>query len=187
MPAWTVTLSYVGYALALALSAAAWLAVLFEHVIYGRYELGLLDKSARDVGRMVAHQATPMLWLGLTCGGLAFLLAVPALFSSAGNAPVAHAHRVYQMKSAGFLLCLLIFVALTRGRMGVLDVDIVSVVVFAWCVWVVAAGWYAYAGGAAVAGPGAWWLGLGVALLIIAGFAAVVIAFELNGGLGRLW
>lgn len=187
MPAWTVNVSYFGYTALLVLSAAAWLAALYEHVVHGRYELGLVDKSARDFGRMVAHQGEPALWLGLACGGLAFLLAVPALFSSAESAPVAHTHRVYQMKSVGILFCLLFFVTVARVRMGAFDFDVMSVVVFAWSVWVVASGWYAYAGGKAVAGPEVWWLGLGVALLILAALAAFLIAWELNGGLGRLW
>lgn len=183
MPAWTVTLSYVGYAAALVLSAAAWLAVLFQHVTYGRVELGLLDERWRDIGWKVQHQATPVLWVGLACGGLAFLLAVPALFTSAEPAPVTHTHRVYQMKSAGVLLCLLIFVALARGRMGAFDADVAAVAIFAWGVWVVAAGWHAHAAGTVVAGPAGWWLALGGSLLVIAGFAALLFLIWLEGGI----
>ena len=36
VPAWTVALSYLGYAAMLSLGAACWLAVLFEHVVQGR-------------------------------------------------------------------------------------------------------------------------------------------------------
>lgn len=181
MPAWTVTLSYAGYAAMLLLGGAAWLAALFEHFVHRRAELGLLDERWRDIGWTAGRQAEPALALASACGGLAFLLAVPALFTSAE--PVTHTHRVYQMKSTGVLLCLLIFVALARGRMGAFDADVVAVAVFAWGVWVVAAGWHAHAAGTVVAGPAGWWLALGVSLLVIAGFAALLSLIWLEGGI----
>jgi hypothetical protein len=183
MPYWTVTLSYLGFAAVLVLGAGAWLAVLFDHVVYGRVEMGQLDAGWRDIGLMVRRQVKPVLAVALACGGLAFFLALPALFSASEPAPVAQSHRVYQVKSAAILLCLLGLVALARGRMGVFDADIAAVAVFAWGAWVVAAGWYAYAGGAAVAGSAAWWLALGATVIAIVAAVALLILIELEGGI----
>lgn len=183
MPAWTVTLSYLGYAALLLFGGVAWLAALFQHVVYGRTELGLLDARWRDIGWTVGRQAEPVLALGAACGGLAFLMAVPALFHAGEAAPIAQSHRVYQLKGAAVLLCLLGLIALARGRMGEFDADVASVVVFAWAVWVVAAGWHAHAGGAAVTGPPAWWLALGAAVVAVVGIGALLFLIWLEGGI----
>lgn len=183
LPAWTVTLSYVGYAVALALSAAAWLAALFDHVVYGRAEQGLLDERWRDIAWTVGRQAEPALALAAVCGGLAFFAALPALFQAGEAAPVAQAHRVYQMKSAAVLVCVIGLVALGRVRMGEFDADIAAVAVFAWGVWVVIAGWLAYGGGLAVEGPAAWWLAAGAAVLAVAGIGLLMFLIWLEGGI----
>jgi hypothetical protein len=183
LPAWTVTLSYLGYAAALALSAAAWLAALFDHVVYGRAEQGLLDDRWRDIAWAVGRQAEPALALAAACGGLAFLAALPALFQAAEAAPVAQAHRIYQMKSAAILVCVIGLVALGRVRMGEWDADIAAVAVFAWGAWVVAAGWLAHASGAAASGPAAWWLAAGAAALAVAGIGLLMFLIWLQGGI----
>jgi hypothetical protein len=183
LPAWTVTLSYAGYAAALALSAAAWLAALFDHVVYGRAEQGLLDDRWRDIGWTVGRQAEPALALAAASGALAFLVAVPALFQAGEAAPVAQSHRLYQMKSAAILLCVIGLAALARGRMGAFDADLAAVAAFAWGAWVVAAGWLAYGSGAAVAGPAGWWLAAGAAVLAVAGIGLLMFLIWLEGGI----
>ncbi|HMA15054.1 MAG: hypothetical protein ACM35H_05790 [Bacteroidota bacterium] len=183
MPSGTVTLSYLGYAVALALSAAAWLAALFDHVVYGRAEEGLLDERWRDIAWTVGRQAEPALALAAACGGLAFLAALPALFQAGEAAPVAQAHRVYQMKSAAILVCVIGLVALGRVRMGEWDADIAAVAVFAWGAWVVIAGWLAYGGGVAVAGPAGWWLAAGAAVLAVVGIGLLMFLIWLEGGI----
>jgi len=175
LPAWTVTLTYLGYALLVLLCAVAWLAALFDHVVYGRVEMGLLAERWRDIAWAVGRQAKPALTLAAACGGLAFLLALPGLLSAPENAPAAPSHRLYQVKAAAILLCLLLLVWLARGRMGEWDAEVAAAVVFAWALWVVAAGWLAHSGGAAVAGPWGWWLALGAAALFL--LAVVVVAF----------
>lgn len=183
LPAWTVTLTYLGYALVVLLCAVAWLAALFDHLVYGRVELGLLDTRWRDIAWQVGRQAEPALALAAACGGLAFLLALPALFRSAKAAPAAQSHRLYQMKAAGILLCLLLLAWLACGRMGAFDADAAAVVVFAWALWVVAAGWHAEAGGATVDGPAGWWLALGAVGLFLAAVAVLAFLIWREGGI----
>lgn len=183
MPAWTVTLSYFGYVAALALSAAAWLAALFDHLVYARVEQGLLDERWRGIAWAVGRQVEPALALAAACGGLAFLAALPALFQADEAAPVAQAHRVYQVKSAAILVCVLGLVALARVRMGAFDADLAAVAVFAWSGWVVIAGWLAYGNGVPITGPAAWWLAAGAAALAVAGIGLLLFLIWLEGGI----
>lgn len=175
VPAWTVTLTYVGYAAMLAIAAACWGLILFEYIAQLRFDGGLLDKSGRDAARHLANHAQAALYLGLACGGLAFLL---ALLPAGEAAPLAQSHKAYQLRAIAILLLVLGIVRVTFGRMGAFDVDIVSVLVFAWAAWVVVSGWLAFAGGAAVSGPGGWWAALAVDVLVAAALAALLILLK---------
>ena len=180
---WTVTLGYLGYAVLLLLCAAAWLATLFDHIVYGRVEEGLLDERWLEIAWAARREAETALALALGGGGLALLLALAALLPAAPPAPLVRAHGVYQAKSAGILLCLLGLVALARNRMGALDADLAAVAFFAWGLWAVAAGWSAHARGVAVSGPAGWGLALAAAVLSVAGLALLVFLIWLEGGI----
>jgi hypothetical protein len=183
MPAWTVTLTYVGYALTLLLAAAAWAAALTDTLIHRSVDLGSLDERWRDTAWLLYRHAETALLLAAACGGLAFLFALPALFASAEASPAVQSHRDYQLKAAAILLLLLCLVSLARGRMGAFDADLAAVALFGWALWAVAAGWLAQAGGTPATGPAGWWLALGVAGLGVAGLVALMIALKLSGGI----
>lgn len=178
VPSWTVTLSYIAYAAMLFIGAACWLAVLSEHIVYGRVELQLLDARWLEWSRLALRQVRPALWLGLACGGVAFVSA--ALPAPAAD-PVAQAHKAWQLRYGAVALCFLAMLALARGRMGAFDADIAAVVVFAWGAWLLVAGWRAYAGEAAAATPVGWWLALAIDLLLIGAFALLWIIIEIEG------
>lgn len=178
MPGWTVTLTYVGFAALLLIGALGWLVVLFEHVLHGRVELGLLDPGWLETARALRRLVRPALTAGLACGGLAFLLAV--LPAAEGDA-LAQSHKAYQWRAGTILLLFLGLVWLSYGRMGAFDADIAAVLAFAWALWVTLAGWRAHAGEAVIAVPALWWLALTLDALAIAAFAALWIVLEIEG------
>jgi uncharacterized membrane protein len=178
VPTWTVPLSYAGYAAMLVVGLFCWLAVFFDYAVYTRIDQGLLDPGWRETGRVVYRMFWPAIWGSAACGGLAFLL---ALLPAGEGETLAQAHKAYQLRAGAILLCLFGLLLLVQGRMGAFDADIASMAVAGWGAWVVIAGWRAYAGDLAVAGPSGWWLVLVVDGLAIAALAAVWIALEING------
>jgi hypothetical protein len=178
LPRWAVAFTYAGFAALLLCGALSWLSILFEYLVHGRFELGELDRSWLETARSLRRLAYPALHLGLACGGLAFLLALPA-WNTADAA--LQAHKRYQRRSAAILLLLPGLVCLSHGRMGAFDADIAAVAAFAWGAWVVTAGWRALAGGRTVSGPAGWGLALTVVVLTIVTLAVFWIALEIEG------
>jgi len=182
VPAWTVTLSYLGYSIMLAIGAGVWLAALADVIIYDRVETGRLDRGWLDVAHALTRNANPALWTALALGGAAFLLALlPAAEGAPETAGIAKAHKAYLLRYGAVALAFLILTGLTTGRMGGFDADVGSAVLFAWSLWILVAGWRAWAGGAAAAGPALWWLALIADLLLIGLFAFFWIMIEIQG------
>jgi hypothetical protein len=174
VPAWTVTLSYIGYAAMLALGAICWLLVLFEYIVYGRVESGELGQRWLDFAHMLMRNLHLALWTGLALAVAAFVLAA---LPASDTAPAVSSHKAYQMKFGAFALCFLGLISLAQVRMGAFDADIASVAVFAWALWVIFSGWRAFAGQVAVTGPAGWWLLAivdGLAVLVFGGFAILI-------------
>lgn len=174
LPAWTVTLSYIGYAAMLALGAVCWLLVLFEYIVYGRVENGEMNQRWLDFAHLLMRNLHFALWTGLALAVAAFVLAA---LPASDPAPAVSSHKAYQMKFGAFALCFLGLTSLAQVRMGGFDADIASVAVFAWALWVIFSGWRAYAGQVAVTGPAGWWLVAivdGLAVLVFGGFAILI-------------
>ena len=182
VPAWTVTVSYVGYAAMLAIGAACWLVSLFDTLVYTRVETGRLDQRWLDLSNLLMRRADLAVWASLACAAVAFVLAVlPAADAAPVAGPVARAHKAYLLRYGAIAICFVAVMSLARGRMGGFDADIGSVVLFVWSLWIVVAGWRAYAGDAAIAGPAGWWLAAIVDLLLVALFAFFWIMIKIQG------
>ena len=169
---WTITLSYLAYAAMLAIGATCWLTILFDHLVYARVDAQLLDRSWLDFSKLLMRGVRPALWTAFGCGLAGFTLAA----LPAGEA--VQAHKAYQLRTAAIVLCFVGLLWLTRGRMGAFDVDLAAVVLFAWLLWVLVAGWLAFLAGTPVSGPSGWWLALMVDLLALAAFAAIMLLFS---------
>jgi hypothetical protein len=178
LPAWTVPLSYLASAIVLALGAAVWLGALAVNILYHRVEAGRLEQRWLDLAYFLTRNLDSVAWAGLACAAAAFVL---ALLPAGDGAIVDKAHKAYQLRHGAVALAFLALIALTPGRMGAFDVDLGAVVVFAWSLWIVAAGWRAWAGEAAVAGPALWWLALIADLLLLGAFAFFWIMIEIQG------
>jgi hypothetical protein len=177
VPSWTVVVSYLGYAVLLVTGMACWLIALFDTLVYPRVEAKLLEPRWLDLAQLLMRNVTYALWSGLACAAAAFMLAA----LPAGEAPAVASHKAYQLRYGAIALCFFGLAYLTQGRMGGFDVDIGAVVVFAWSVWIVASGWRAYAGGAAVAGPTGWWLVAAVDGLALVAFGGLMILIKIQG------
>jgi hypothetical protein len=176
VPSWTITLSYLAYAAMLAIGAACWLTVLFDHIVYARVDAQLLDPRWLDFSKPLYRWARPAIWTSLACATVAFAVAaLPAEGELAGS------HKAYQLRAGAVALCLVGLLWLTRGRMGEFDADVGAVLVFAWLLWILATGWMAYLGGTAVTGPTGWWAALAVDGLAVAAFVAFWIYIEIVG------
>ncbi len=178
VPAWTVTLSYFGYAAVLLLGAVCWLVALFEYIVYGRVEAGTLGQRWLDFAHLLMRNLHLALWTGLACTVVAFALAA---LPASESAPAVSSHKAYQLRFGVFALCFLGLVSLAQVRMGGFDADIGAVAIFAWSLWIVFAGWRAYAGQAAVTGPAGWWLVATVDVLAILVFAGFAILIKIQG------
>jgi uncharacterized membrane protein len=178
VPAWTVSLSYLGSGVMLALGAAIWLSALFETLVYDRVEMGRLGQGWLTFSQALTRHLDIALWAAVACAAAAFVLAA---LPAGDAAPVAKAHKAYQLKYGAIAVGFLVLADLARVRMGAFDADIGSVVLFAWSLWVVIAGWRAFAGGVAVAGPALWWLALVVDGLLFAVFAFFFIMINIQG------
>ena len=178
LPAWTVTLSYFGYAATLLLGAACWLVALFEYIVFGRVEAGTLGQRWLDVAQLLQRNVYLALWTGLACTLVAFVLAA---LPAGEPAPAVSSHKAYQLRFGAFALCLLGLVFLAQVRMGGFDADIGAVAIFVWSLWVVVAGWRAYAAGAAVAGPSGWWAVAAVDVLAVLVFGGFAILIKIQG------
>jgi len=186
VPAWTVTLSYLGYAAMLAIGTAVWLAALFDTVVYDRVEMGRLGQGWLDFSHMLMRGMKAAVWAAVACALVAFVLAALPAGESAPVDPnvapdVTGAHKAYQLRCGAIALAFLVLRGLARVRMGAFDADVGAVVLFAWALWVVAAGWFAYAGGTPVTGPAFWWLALTADLLLLGVFAFFWIMIEIQG------
>ncbi|MGD1879741.1 MAG: hypothetical protein ACFB13_19840 [Kiloniellaceae bacterium] len=178
VPAWTVTVSYLAYAAMLAIGAACWLASLFDTIVYNRVEMGRLDQRWLDLSTMLMRRADLAVWASLACAVVAFGLAV---LPAGDAASVARAHKAYLLRYGAVAICFVAVMSLARVRMGGFDADIGSVILFAWSLWIVVAGWRAYAGEAAIAGPAGWWLAAIVDLLLVALFGFFWIMIKIEG------
>lgn len=178
VPAWTVTLSYIGYAAMLALGVVCWLTALFEFVVYGRVQGGGLEQRWLDFAYLLTRHLYIAVWTGVALGAAAFLLAaLPASDAS----PAVSSHKAYQLRFGAVALLFVGLVSLTRVRMGAFDADIASVAVFAWALWLIVGGWRAYAGALAVSSPAGWWLAAGADGLAVVAIVAFVILLEIQG------
>ncbi|GAB4365812.1 MAG: hypothetical protein Kow00114_23270 [Kiloniellaceae bacterium] len=178
VPAWTVPLSYLGYAAMLAIGAAVWLAALFDTVVYDRVEMGRLGQGWLDFAQLLMRGMKIAIWAAVACAAAAFLLAA---LPAAESAPVAKAHKAYQLRCGAVALAFLVLVGLARVRMGAFDADLGAVLLFAWALWIVIAGWFAYAGGMPVSGPALWWLALIADALLFAVFAFFIVMIKIEG------
>ena len=178
VPAWTVTLSYIGYAAMLLLGAAVWLTALFESVVYSRVQMARLDQRWLDFAYKAMSAMYVAIWAAIACAVAACVLAA---LPAPDSAPLAKAHKAYQLRHGAIAAILLLLLALSRHRMGALDAEVGAVVLFAWSLWVVAAGWLAYGGGTPVTGPALWWLALVVDVLLLGLFAVFWIMLEIEG------
>lgn len=182
VPAWTVTLSYIGYAAMLAIGAGVWLAALFDIIVYDKVEMGRLGQGWLDFSRMLMRGMKVAVWMAVACAAAGFLLAaLPAGETAPVEPNVAKVHKAYQLRCGAIALAFLVLLGLARVRMGAFDADVGAVVLFAWALWVVAAGWFAYAGGTPVTGPELWWLALAADLLLLGVFAFFWIMLEIQG------
>ncbi|WP_340118740.1 hypothetical protein [Pelagibius sp. 7325] len=190
VPAWTVTVSYLGYAVMLAIGTGVWLAALFDTVVYDRVEMGRLGQGWLDFSHILMRGMKAAVWAAVACAVVAFVLAaLPAGGATPVDPDVAPdvtpdvtgAHKAYQLRCGAIALAFLVLVGLARVRMGAFDADAGAVVLFAWALWVVAAGWFAYAGGMPVTGPALWWLALAADLLLVGVFALFWIMIEIQG------
>lgn len=178
VPAWTVTLSYLGYAAVLLLGALSWSVALFEYIVYGRVEAGTLGQRWLDVAQLLLRNVHLALWTGLVCAIVAFVLAaLPASEST----PAVSSHKAYQLRFGAFALCFIGLVFLAQVRMGGFDADIGSVAVFAWSLWVLVSGWRAYAAGLTVAVPAGWWVVAIVDVLAVLVFGGFAILIKIQG------
>lgn len=178
VPAWTVTLSYIFSAAMLALGAAIWLTALFEAVVGSQVQMARLDQRWSDFAYKVMSAMNVAVWASIACAVAAFVLAA---LPAGEAAPLAKAHKAYQLRHGAIAAVLLLLLALSRLRMGAFDADVGAVVLFAWSLWVVAAGWFAYAGATPVAGPELWWLALAADVLLLGTFAFFWIMLEIQG------
>lgn len=178
VPAWTVTLTYIGYAALLALGTVCWLAALFEFIIYGRVQSGALDQRWLDFAYLLMRHLYLAVWAAAALGAAAFLLAV---LPASDATPAVSSHKAYQLRFGAIALLFVGLVSLTRVRMGTFDADVAAVAVFAWALWLLYSGWRAYAGALAVSSPAGWWLAAGADGLAVVAIVAFVILLEIQG------
>lgn len=178
VPAWTVTLSYIGYAAMLVLGVVCWLVALFDLVVYRRVERGELGQHWMDFARAAMRYLDAAAWGSLALAAAACLLAA---LPAGDPTPAVSSHKAFQLRFGAIALLFAGLVSLTRVRMGAFDADIASVAVFAWALWLLAVGWRAHAGGLAVGSPAGWWLAAGVDGLALLAVIALVILIEIQG------
>lgn len=178
LPAWTVTLSYTGYAVMLLLGAACWLVALFGHIVYGRVQGGDLGQRWLDFAQLLMRHLYLAVWTSLALAVAAFVLAA---LPASDPAPAVSSHKAYQLRFGAFALVFVGLVSLSRVRMGEFDADIASVAVFAWALWILVSGWRAYAGQALVSGPAGWWLAAAADGLAVIAVVAFVIILKIQG------
>jgi hypothetical protein len=182
VPSWTVTLSYVAYAVVLAIGALCWLGALAEVVIYRRVDVGLLDPGWEEAALWLARNLRYGVLAGVLCTAAALVaVLLPAAEATPAQSEIVQAHRGYLLRYGAIAVLLLGLVYLAEGRMGEFDAEVVAAAVFAWALWCLLAGWWALADASPVDAPPLWWLALAADLLAIAAITAFVIAFSRSG------
>ena len=175
----TVTLSYLGYALMLAIGLIYGLVAVFDQIVFEQAEAGRLADGWRDASDALMRSVRYGAGISTAFALIAFALAcLPG-----GKAPPAvSSHRAYLRRCGAFALSFCVLLALTNQPLLYLGVEVGAAAVFAWSVWILTVGWRAHAAGASVDSPPAWRLALLANILAAAAVIAVLIDLTLEGG-----
>jgi hypothetical protein len=156
-----------------------WSAVVFEYVVFAWVEASLLDDHWLDTAYLLMRSLRFGAGMSFASALVAFgLVAWPAKRGS----PVIASHRAYLRRFGAIALSFCTLVSLTKLRMGRFDVEIGTIIVFAWSVWILAAGWRAWTREAVVFGPGGWWLALVANILAVAVVVGFLDLLAVEGG-----
>ncbi|MPZ12138.1 MAG: hypothetical protein GEU89_18300 [Kiloniellaceae bacterium] len=175
----TVTLSYLGYALMLAIGLIHDLAAVLDHVVWQQAEAGQFADGWRDVSYALMHFVRYGAGMSTVFALIAFAL---ACLPSGKASPTVSSHRAYLRRCGAFALSFCVLLSLTNQPLVYIAVEIGAAVVFAWSAGILAAGWRAHAAGATVGSPPAWRLALLANVLAVAAVIAVLIDLTLEGG-----
>lgn len=176
---WTVRASYLSYAAMLLVGAVYWSAVVFDYVVFARVEAKLLDERWLDTAYLLMRSvdAGAFMSFALALGAFGFA-ALPAKSVS----PATTSHRAYLRRFGAIALSFCVLVYLTKLRMGRFDVEIGVIVILAWSMWIVVAGWRAWRRDATVTGPTGWWLALVASILAAVAVVGFLILLLVEGG-----
>ncbi|MEO3429548.1 hypothetical protein AAFN88_11855 [Pelagibius sp. CAU 1746] len=160
---WTLIYAYLAYGLAVLLAVVSWLGGRLQGALYGRAGDGRLD----EIWLELAHWLAQYLRFFTIAGGVLTLCGlILAALSSGEPAEVTASHRGYLLRFAAIAFAALCLGYVGQGDLSKYYLDLAAAVLCGWALWVIVAGARALAGGAAVAGPALWWLGLVVVLLL---------------------
>jgi hypothetical protein len=168
---WTLIYAYLAYGLSIVLAIVSWLGGKLQHALYERVGDGRIDESWLEL----AHWLAQYLRFFTIAGGLLTLIGLLlAAFSSGEPAEITASHKSFLLRFAVIAFAALCLSYVGQGDLGKYYVGLAAAVVCGWGLWVLIAGGRALAGGAVVAAPALWWLGLVIVLLLIARVIALV-------------
>jgi hypothetical protein len=171
---WTLTYAYLAYALAVALAVVHWIGEVVKKRLYDAVADCSIDGGWLEAAHWLAQYLRTFIvagWL-LTVAGLLF-----AFLSAGGPAETASqvgSHKGYLLRLAAIVFAALCLSYVGHGDLSRYHLHLVAALVCGWAVLETFAGWRLLARGAAVDGPGWWWVGLVVVALLIVRLVALI-------------